>query len=228
MPWLGFFNKADNSDVFVLLDTVQYEKNYFQNRNQIISDKTNNREWITVPVVKGKHTDLICEKQIAFNAKTKNKYLCQIHKAYNSYPFYLDIIGDIENIFDSNDMYLSKLNISLIQYFFNLLGIKCKTLVASDLCLDESSPGGIINYNICKKLGATSYLSGSTGKRYLDETPFRKGNIVVVYQDFTHPKYVQKNQRFVSNLSILDLIFSLSPQESLDAIRGGYTTNNIF
>ena len=30
MPWLGFFNKAINSDLFVILDSVQYEKNYFR------------------------------------------------------------------------------------------------------------------------------------------------------------------------------------------------------
>ena len=228
MPWLGFFNKAVNSDIFVLLDTVQFEKNYFQNRNKIMSNKNPTGEWITVPVEKGRHTDLICEKKIAFNAKTKNKYLCKIHKAYNSHPFYVDIIGDIKDIFDSNDVFLSKLNISLIQYFFKLLDIKCELVIASDLCLEKSLPGGIVNYEICKNLGATTYLSGVSGKNYLDENPFRKDCINVIYQDFIHPRYYQASENFISNLSILDLIFSLSPQESLDVIREGYKTSNIF
>ena len=103
---------------------------------------------------------------------------------------------------------------------FNLLGIKCRTIIASELCLEKSPPGGIVCYQICKKLGAISYLSGAFGKNYLDETPFRKDGISVVYQDFTHPKYYQKSEPFVSNLSILDLIFSLTPQDSLDVIRG--------
>ena len=50
IPWLGFFNKAINCDVFVLLDNVQYEKNYFQNRNNIINSSENKNQLITVPV----------------------------------------------------------------------------------------------------------------------------------------------------------------------------------
>jgi len=48
MPWLGYFDKIDRSDLFVFLDTVQYKKNEFQNRNRIKNDK--GWQWLTVPV----------------------------------------------------------------------------------------------------------------------------------------------------------------------------------
>ena len=222
MPWLGFFNKAINCDIFVLLDTVQFEKDYFQNRNQIISNNANGREWLTIPVKKGRHTDLICEKQTAFNRKTKNKYLQQIYRAYSSYPFYRDIMCDITSIINYDDVYLSKLNIKLIKYFINLLNIKCKLQVSSDLQLRPCEPGGVINYNICKKLGATTYLSGKSGKNYLDETPYLKDNISVKYQNFKHPEYLQPRDSFISNLSILDLVFSLSVDQCCDIINEAY------
>ena len=35
LPWLGYFDKIDRADAFVLLDNVQFKKNEWQNRNRI-------------------------------------------------------------------------------------------------------------------------------------------------------------------------------------------------
>ena len=48
IPWLGYFDKIDRSDLFVFLDTVQYKKNEFQNRNRIKNNQ--GWQWLTVPV----------------------------------------------------------------------------------------------------------------------------------------------------------------------------------
>lgn len=226
LPWLGFFNKAVNCDVFVLLDTVQYEKNYFQNRNQIISSCSSGKEWLTVPVKKGPHTELICEKLVAFNEKTKRRYINQIDRAYSSYPFYKKHIGQIKEILNNDETFLSKININLIKYFFDSLGINCELLIASDLSLPVSDPGGIINYHICKSLGATTYLSGASGKNYLIEEPFQKSQINIEYQNFKHPKYEQPKEEFVPNLSVLDILFSFKNSKCYDIIRSGYTMKN--
>ncbi len=48
LPWLGYFAKWAAADLFVFLDTVQFEKNGWQNRNRI---KTRDgARWLTVPV----------------------------------------------------------------------------------------------------------------------------------------------------------------------------------
>ena len=74
-----------------------------------------------------------------------------------------------------------------------------------------------------KKLNATAYLSGISGKNYLDEDIFLKNNIKVLYQDFIYPTYFQDVECFISNLSILDLIFSVEPSSAYDIIKSGYT-----
>ncbi|MBU2027138.1 MAG: WbqC family protein, partial [Proteobacteria bacterium] len=48
LPWLGYFDKIDRADVFVLLDTVQFKKNEWQNRNRIKAAA--GPQWLTVPV----------------------------------------------------------------------------------------------------------------------------------------------------------------------------------
>ena len=48
IPWLGFFKKIESSDLFVLLDDVQFSKNDFQNRNIIRT--IDGSMWLTVPI----------------------------------------------------------------------------------------------------------------------------------------------------------------------------------
>ncbi len=48
LPWLGYLDKIDRADVFVLLDRVQFKKNEWQNRNRI--KRAGGWHWLTLPV----------------------------------------------------------------------------------------------------------------------------------------------------------------------------------
>ena len=48
LPWPGLISKASKSEIFVILDSVAFRKNYFQNRNAIHSQT--GRKWLTIPV----------------------------------------------------------------------------------------------------------------------------------------------------------------------------------
>ena len=63
LPWLGFFDKIRQVNLYIILDHVQYRKNYYQNRNRVCGDR--GAEWLTVPVLtKGKLAQPINEVQI--------------------------------------------------------------------------------------------------------------------------------------------------------------------
>lgn len=47
-PWLGLISKIQQSDLYICLDTVQYSKNSFDNRNRILINNT--PHWITFPI----------------------------------------------------------------------------------------------------------------------------------------------------------------------------------
>ncbi|MEM8136288.1 WbqC family protein, partial [Morganella morganii] len=49
-PWCGFFNKMMNCDKYVILNSVDFRKNYYQNRNRILTK--NNSIFLTIPVNK--------------------------------------------------------------------------------------------------------------------------------------------------------------------------------
>ena len=92
LPWLGFFNKLSKAEVFVILDSVPYRKNYFQNRNKIIG--SNGEQYIGIPTVNVGHIEgTIASTKIAVdgNHKWKTKYLNTIKMSYGKYPFFEEV-----------------------------------------------------------------------------------------------------------------------------------------
>ena len=66
LPWSGYFGLMQSVDVFVLLDSVQFARRSWQQRNQIKT--ANGAQWLTVPVQsKGKRDQLICEVELDKN-----------------------------------------------------------------------------------------------------------------------------------------------------------------
>ena len=48
LPWIGYFDMIDQSDEFVFLDSVQFNKRSWQQRNRIKAPE--HVMWLTVPV----------------------------------------------------------------------------------------------------------------------------------------------------------------------------------
>lgn len=117
LPWLGFFNKLAKAELFVILDHVQFEKNYFQNRNRIIG--TNGPQWIGIPVKTKGHMDgSIANTEISLaggNLKWKEKYLQTIKQSYGKYPFFNQVYPIIEEVFSQDSMMLCDYNIDIIK-----------------------------------------------------------------------------------------------------------------
>lgn len=210
MPWLGFFDKMSQSNTFVLLDTVQYRKNYFQNRNQIrVNYNAEGWAWLTVPTAKGPFTQLVKDVQISNDKNWRKEHWRLLQLWYGKAPYFHKYKDAFQAVYAKEWTSLSNFNIELIFLIKRLLGIDTELMVASELGMGEPGKGGTeVNFNICARLGATAYLSGKFGKDYLDECPFKEKGIAVKYQDFHHPVYHQMFDPFVPNMSSIDLLFN--------------------
>src|ERR1043165_5905453 len=85
LPWLRYFEKIARSDVFVLLDDVQYEKNGFQNRNKIKTGQ--GWAYLTVPVKKPLLVP-INEVLIDNTSGWQDKHLRAIELNYGKAPYF--------------------------------------------------------------------------------------------------------------------------------------------
>ena len=208
LPWLGFLNKASKADLFVILDSVQFEKNYFQNRNRIMG--TNGVQWIGIPVSLSGHMNAsIAETMISnIDKKWKEKYLRTIKMSYGKYPFFDEVYPLIENSISINTKYFCDINVEMIKSLFKKLDINCEIVKSSDLHVSGLKSDLILD--ICKKTKAESYIAGPSGRDYLNLSDFKKENIKVFYNDFVHPVYEQrKGDVFISHLSSIDLFMNV-------------------
>ena len=96
LPWVGYFDKIDRADVFVLLDNVQYKKNEWQNRNRIKTAQ--GWQWITVPVLH-RHTEKITEVKINNTVDWPKKHLHALKYHYAKTPFSREFMGFLKKCF---------------------------------------------------------------------------------------------------------------------------------
>lgn len=218
LPWLGYFDKVAASDLFVFLDLPQYKKREFQNRNRIKGP--NGEIWLTVPVLsKGKFEQPIREVELDPTQSWQKSHWGSIELSYKKTPFWSEYSPGLKPFYEKSYTHLNVLNTEMCLNFFKLLGIQTPIKVESEIGTTTQSTERLIE--LCKKTGATAYLSGSGGKDYMDEALFKNEGLGLSYQHYTHPEYRQQYPKtaFLPYMSILDLIFNEGPA-SLGILRG--------
>jgi hypothetical protein len=87
LPWLGYFDKIARADVFVYLDTVQFEKNSFINRNRIKTPQ--GAQWLTIPVKMKDHLSAtLRDTEIECVQPWGSKHLKTIRMNYSRAEFF--------------------------------------------------------------------------------------------------------------------------------------------
>jgi len=209
MPWLGFFDKMRRVDLFVLLDTTQFAKDDFQNRNRIKTRQ--GPSWLTVPVYKsGVSKQQITETRICNERDWRRRSSTLIAENYRDAPYFSVHEGFFRHLYEREWSSLVELNLKALEYLKTALGLATAYVTASALGIRERG-GTNTNLAICRAVGAQTYLSGKHGREYLDEDRFAEHDIQVEYQEFRHPVYPQLWGDFAPYMSVIDLLFNCGP-----------------
>ena len=216
LPWSGFFHKMLLCDAFVFLDNVPFSKNSYQNRCRIKTKQGAN--WLTVPVLTSHHFNQATnEVQIDPRSRWAIKHWRTIQQSYAGTAAF-DVLADcIESAYQKEWNLLADLNIELITRVAKALGFEGALIKASSLGVEGKQSELLAS--ICTALGATQYLSGPSGRNYLDEQVFRDKDIKVAYHSFVPTSYGPADQEFVGGLSIIDLLANCG-RESKQALFG--------
>jgi hypothetical protein len=215
LPWLGYFDKMDQADVFVLLDNVQFKKNEWQNRNRIKTAQ--GWQWITVPTLY-RFPSLIRDVQINVDVPWAHKHRQALFTHYCRAPYFQQHSNFFTATYTQRWQNLADLNVHVIRYLTTALGINTPLVLASALPTSEEPTERLIT--ICKALGATAYLSGKDGGKYLQAARFAEEGIDLLFQDFNHPVYAQLYGEFLPQLSAIDLLLNCG-SASLSILRQG-------
>ena len=213
LPWLGYFDKMDQADVFCLLDTVQYKKNEWQNRNRV--KVHTGWQWLTVPV-KYRFPEKIYMVGVNNAVHWQRKHLETLRMAYTKAAFFHRYFPEIEELYAEPAETLLELNVRFISYFREALGIGTRLVLASEIEAREDPTLRLID--ICRHTGAQVYLAGADGANYMDLEAFSREGMDVRFQHYLHPEYNQLHGPFVSHLSVVDLLLN-NGEDSLEIIR---------
>lgn len=219
LPWLGYIHRIAVSDLHIVLDHVQFEKNSFTNRNKVKT--ANGWCWLTVPVkTKGQFGNLpIKSLQIDNSKDWSAKHWRTICHSYEKAPYFQEHKSFFESIYQQDWQYLSDLCQTITIYLLEVLGISTPLLFSSEM--EAKGVKDELILDLCQQVGANVYLSGIFGQNYIRHELFEKAGIIVTYQNYHHPEYFQgRGKRFEPYMSVIDLLFNCGFQ-SLDIIRSG-------
>jgi hypothetical protein len=217
LPWMGYFDLMDTANVFVLLDTVQFEKQSWQQRNRIKAAE-NESKWLTVPV----HQHLgqkISEVKIEMSDPWRRKHWGTLEQYYNRAAYWKRYNEGLSKIYSQPWESLLDLNLALIRFFKDQLGIASELIKASQIPVSGEKVGLLTN--ICHYVKADTYISPARSADYIEEDNiFESEKIALRYHQYEHPVYTQLFGGFLSHMSVADLLLNEGPA-SLEIIRSG-------
>ena len=219
LPWLGYFELLARADVFVALDTVQFDRRSWQCRNRL-RRRDGKTFWLTVPVRRAARDCPIRDIRVA-NGDWQRKHLASIRFALGGAPHFDSVFRRVEAWLMREHERLVDLTSSGIDLFCELLRLTPQRLRASEL--GASGRRADLLLEICRELRATHYYSAAGARAYLEPevARFRSAGIDVTFQQWEHPRYDQRGDGFTSHLNILDPMMNLGPEATRAAIVGG-------
>jgi len=217
LPWLGLFHKIALADTFVSFNRVQYLPKDWNNRNRVRTAA--GPVWLSVPVHKKGHRDRPLDEIEIDNGKPwQRKHWRTLEMSYGKAPHYAAYRDFFAAVYAREWTHLAELNDHMLRWFLETLGISVDFRFASDH--DFQGAKSALVLDMCRTLGARTFIFGTHGRDYADVDAFSAAGIDVVFQDYRHPVYPQFQGGFEPYMSIVDLLFNCGP-DSLEVIMSG-------
>jgi hypothetical protein len=209
IPWIGLFSKISQTDCLVVMDTVQYIKRGITHRNKI--RVSTGSSYLTIPISKAFAMSKINEVELPTERIWRKDHWRCIRHNYLKTDYFQQHMAFFNDIYKEDFRFLWQLNMKIIHYLLKAFDINVEVIMVSDLGLDPDLKGTDLIIEILKKVEARCYLSGPSGKGYLDTGRFKQNDIELKFAGFQHPVYKQRYPGFEPELSAIDLLFNMGP-----------------
>ncbi len=203
-PYIGYFQLIMSSDIFVIYDDVNFIKQGYINRNNILFNSCVQR--ITLPVLKASSNKYI--NQLSFSGDVEN-ILITIRQAYCKSKYFNQVFPIIENILRFENRSIPHLIRYSLDSIFNYLGLYKKIIFSSDLNYDRGKSASEKLVSICKSIDCNFYINSPGGRMLYDKTMFEPFGVELKFIEPIIKPYPQLNTNdFISHLSIIDILMN--------------------
>lgn len=207
-PYLGYFCLIKHTNLFILLDEVQFIRHGWIERNRILNQ---NSDWIYIKVPLTKHNRETSIKLITINNELnwKEKVLSQLAVYKKVAPNYYRAISLVKTVFENDFSSITELNKRALEVICNYLGFDADIRVFSEMNISIPRPNLPDEWalEICKQIGGVSeYWNPEGGKSFFDEGKYLKASIDIRFIQTKLVDYGQFKNTFIPGLSIIDVI----------------------
>ena len=207
LPWLGYLHRIALSDRFLFLDTVQFQKGSFQNRNKIKTD--GGWMWLSVPVKKKGHMAGVKLKDLRIDNALpwQRKHIRSLSQYYGQATNFDEVMNLFGPIFNQQWENFSDMCFEMLRLFLEKFEIHTEIIRASSFAQSELSKSELL-LHYCQELDADCYIAGPLSDNYLDFELFKKKGIDVRPHHYEHPVYTQQFGDFQANMGAIDLLMN--------------------
>jgi hypothetical protein len=203
-PYIGYFQLMAACDVFVVLDDVQYIRGGWVNRNRILVN--GGPQWITMPVAKADRHHAINKRNYLPDDRLARRLRPRIVGAYRGAPFFDDTMQVVDAVLGCGEANVAAFNTHLLRCVARRLGVDTPVRLASAISRPESLGGQEMVLDLCKRLGASSYVNPIGGLQLYDPARFSQESLTLRFLRSCAPAYPQFRAAPVQALSIIDVM----------------------
>lgn len=213
-PYIGYFQLITAVDRFVVYDDVNYIKQGWVNRNNILVQ--GQPYLFTLPLKNASSFAKINEIQVneKLYGNWKKKFLRTLQQSYNKAPYFKEAFDLISSILDTEkkEIGISELATSSILKICNYLSIETEIAGSSTAYKNDDLSGQDRVLDICKKEEATEYINPIGGQKLYSKKDFEEQGIELNFVETVPVAYEQFNHDFIPALSIIDVLMFNSPE----------------
>jgi len=182
IPWRGYFDLIRAVDEFVILDSVQFTRNDWRNRNRIAG--RGGPQWLTIPIrTAGRYGQRIAEAEVA-DPHWARRHWRSIRQNYSRAARFQTYAYELEETYRqaAKETRLSRINRLFLERACSWLGISTR-ITSSEIY--PGHPDRVERLiGICRAAGAQRYLSGPRAQAYLDPSRFAAAGIAVEFFEY--------------------------------------------
>jgi hypothetical protein len=218
LPWLRYLENIARSELFIVLDDADFNRNGWQNRNKI---KTSQGSHILTAPVHQKLKTPIRKIELSPQAWAR-KHWMTLTQSYAGAPCFAGYKESLATFYGRDYGRLVELNAAMLAWHMEALGLKTPCVSSSTLPTTSSSTARLVELVLA--VGGTGYLTGQHAlEHYLDPALFRQAGLELWIFSWTSPTYRQlhPSQGFIPDLATLDLLLCEGGERAAKILSSG-------
>jgi hypothetical protein len=212
-PYVGYFQLLAAADTFVIYDDVNYIRQGWINRNNILVQGAASR--FSVPIKAASSFTRIHETQLDERQYPawREKFYKTLTQNYAKSPHFAPTMALVKSVLDQADASIGDLAAASVIAVAQHLGLPSRLVRSSSVYGNDELKAADRVLDICKRENATDYINVAAGEALYSREFFAGHGIRLHFLKPRPIQYAQFGSPFVPWLSIIDLLmFNDAPQ----------------